>query len=63
MRLRSISMLLTGKHKRHTVANAISYKLMEGFKMQKLLKKIGTLIAVRKGLQLGHIDQSGKVVW
>lgn len=31
--------------------------------MQKLLKKIGTLIAVRKGIQLGHIDQSGKVIW
>lgn len=31
--------------------------------MQKLLKKLATAIAARKGIQLGHIDPSGKVVW
>lgn len=32
--------------------------------IKKLLRKIGTAIAVRKGVQIGSIDpESGKVIW
>lgn len=32
--------------------------------MQKLLKRLGTAIAVRHGVQLGKLDfTSGKVTW
>lgn len=32
--------------------------------IKKILRKIGTAIAVRKGLQIGSIDpETGKVIW